>query len=254
MESLEKYNHKLFAIIGSVIVGGGILMLAGGMISGLFSVFSSRSHQQDGLHANSEGFIEGEQNENIITYFEPIQLDTAQAKYLTPIGFVSQEKEERSTFGSRSKYWKGASGVFSNFIYLNFNLDIRIQIFNEKIVISEWSFIKSDSTELLFFLGVNNDTNKDGEINAEDNKSLFVYYIQDKKLKTYSFSNKTVLNYKSLAKTRLVSITLGIDVDGNQEFESYKEPKEIKLLEINSQKVVDLVSPQMHKSISTLIE
>ena len=254
MKNIEKYNQKLIAIIGTVVVGGGALMLFGGLIGGLFSLFSFGTYQPTGLHTNGAILLK-DKEKKVITYFQPEQLDTAQAKFIVPIGFVNVDTEEESSFNiSKSRYSKGASGVYTNFIFIDYNTGFKRQLFHDKVMIEKWSFIKKDSIELLLFKGVNKDSNEDKELNTEDNNILFVYYIQDKELKTYEFKDKTLLNYQLLSNTNWISLTLGVDLNKDKNFNSYEEPKTLKTLKIDSKEIEDLVSSKMHDAIETLIE
>ena len=257
MKNLQQYNQKIVAIIGTVIIGAGILVLLGGIISSLFFNFNfGGANHNNGIQLENHLLKEEEKIEQVISYDTPLQLDTAQSKFIVPIGFVNLEsKEEAGFLMSRSKYGKRFySGLYSNFIYFDYKTEDRIQLFNEKVIITEWSFVKKDSIELILFKGVNKDSNQDNKLDSDDAKSLFVYYIKDKELKTYSFENKIVLNYELMPKTNLISLSLGVDLNKDHHFDSRKEPKEIKLLRIDTKQVEELVSSEIHKNIESLLK
>jgi len=266
MEKLTKYNQKLLAIIGTIIVGGAALALIIGIGGLIISAIDFGGGADNGIQIRNNPANQTDSTEIIrtqaITFNAPIQLDTAQAKFIIPVGQVNLETEERIRIesGGGIKYssseyrYDSYYVLFNNFIFYDYQSDFKAKIFNNKIAITHWSYLRIDSNELLLFKGTKNDINSDNQLDYSDYQSLFVYYISDKKLVEYDFKNSTVLGFEPMKKTNLISIKVGIDKDIDLEYESRSEPQEIMTLNVITRKVNGLVSEKMKEEIQNKID
>lgn len=266
MEKLTKYNQKLLAIIGTTIVGGAALALILGIGGLIISAIDFGGGTDNAIQIRNNPTGQADSTEIIrtqaITFNSPIQLDTAQAKFIIPVGQVNLETEERIKIESgggikysNSEYrYDSYYGLFNNFIFYDYQPDFKAKIFNNKIAITHWSYLRIDSNELLLFKGTKNDINSDNQLDYSDYQSLFVYYISDKKLIEYDFKSSTVLGFEPMQKTNLISIKVGIDKDIDLEYESRSEPQEIMTLNVLTREVNGLVSEKMKEEIQSKID
>ena len=263
MDKLMKYNQKLLAIIGTTIIAIAIITLIIGIVAaiGFFADFGG-DYDDEGIQVR-EIAIEEEDTAfirtQVITFHDPIQLDTAKAVFIIPVGQVNLEQNEKIGLvgsGSFSSSYRFDSyyGLYNNFILFEHESKQRTKIFDGKVALTNWANIKVGDNELLLFKGVSEDFNKDGLINLADFQSLYAFYISDKKLIKYSFEGKTVLSFELMNKTNLIAIRLGIDQNGNYSFDSSTEPQEILILNLDNRTVGNLIPPNMTNEIQQIMD
>ena len=266
MDKLTRYNQKLLAIIGTIIIvaaGLGLLIGLGVFIISLIDFSDSNDNgikiqNQTAEPNDTNGFIRTQE----VTFNSPFQLDTAQTKYLITVGQVNLKTDEkiRLESGSGLKYssseyrYHSYYGVFNNFIYLDYSKNLTNKLFDEQVAITHWAFLKNDTIEVLLFKGTSKDDNSDNQMDSDDYQSLFAYYIGDGQLKKYDFEGKTVLNFDPMNKTDLVSIELGLDKDKDFDYERTSEPQVIFTLNIRSREVEPIISDEMKDEIQSIID
>jgi hypothetical protein len=265
MDKLTRYNQKLLAIIGTIVLAAGAIAIVISM--GLFIVslidFSDSSNN-NGLRAQNQQTTNTDSVEVVrtqeISFSTPYQLDTAQAKYIIPVGQVDLELSEKvsyemSKLASRSNDYRYTSyyGLFNNFIYFNDANDVKKKLFEGRIVITRWDFLKMDSVEMLLFQGTTSDHNKDGHLN-DDYQSLYAYFIDNGEMKTYAFEHKTVLGFEPMKKTHYIAVSLGIDKNKDFDFESSHEPQEVVLLDIKTGTIKKLISDEMKMELQQAVD
>ena len=140
-----------------------------------------------------------EKQSNEATFAKPIPLDTSTARFIIPVGQVQvmQENEETDDFSltSLKRSWKGnyrgQNGAYNNFIFQDHTRGVDKALFNTKSHLSNWRYLKTEDTEVLLFSGTQLDSDSNGVLNGYDAQSLFVYYLEDQKLETYFFPDKS---------------------------------------------------------------
>ena len=257
MDKLAKYNQKLLAIIGTTIIAIAVVLLIGGIV-GVISLFVGFSNDDDndpfGIQVNDvaaekvEDVDAAPKQKQVISFLEPIRLDTIPKLFIIPVGQVNMEQEKRK-IGSgllvKGYSYDSYRGLFNNFILFDYQTKQRTKIFEDKVAISSWANIEVDNTDLLLFKGTGQDLNNDGVINRSDFQSLYVYYLDDNKLVKYSFEGKTVLSYELMNKTNFVAIRLGIDKNEDAKYDSSTEPQEILILDVKKRSIEDLIPSVM---------
>lgn len=266
MDKLTRYNQKLLAIIGTAVIiaaGLGLLIGLGGV---LFSLIDSSSSSDKGIQVQNPATTTSDSTEFVrtqeATFNPPFQLDTAQAKFLITVGQVNLRTDEKISFesGRGLKFSSGEYryqshyGLYNNFIYLDNSKELTKKLFDQKVAITHWAFLKNDTIEVLLFKGTSTDDNSDHQMDSDDYQSLFAYYSNDGELKQYDFEGKTVLDFDPMKKTDLVSIELGIDKDQDFEFEKYSEPKVISTLNIRTRKIEAIISEDLKNEIQSIID
>ena len=265
MDKLTRYNQVLLAIMGTaIIITAGVLLIVG--LGGLIvTLINSGSEKDTGIQIRND---QNTQTDSIairtqaITFNNEYQLDTAKAIYLIPVGQVNLEKEERMKLEGGSGFEYASSdygyeyhyGLYNNFVLYNFETGQKIRLFNEKVAVTDWTYLKIDNTELLLFKGTKTDFNNDKLLDENDYQCLFAYYLNNEELIEYNFDNKTVLEFEAMRKTELVSIKIGIDKNGDFEFDRNMEPQEIIALNVKTKKVQELISAEMKEEIQITID
>lgn len=264
MDKLTRYNQKLLAVIGTtvlVITGLAVLIGIGGFI---ISLIASNDTNNTGVIVQDNPKIESDSSEYIrvqeISFGSPIQLDSAQSKYLISVGQVNLETPENVEFEPSRSYnfskvsYPSRYGLFNNFVYTDFSNNTNEKIFDYQVALTRWVYIKQDSNEAILFKGTSSDDNNDKQMNSNDYQSIFAFYLDDLQLIEYHFENQTVIKFKAMEKTNLVSIQLGIDKNKDFEFDSSTEPQVITSLNLSSRKIEKLVSPELQSDIQKIID
>ena len=265
-DKLTRYNQKLLAIIGtSIIITAGALLIIG--LGGLIIAFFSADSQNDpGIQIRNEADAHADSLEIIrtqaITFHSEYQLDTAEAIYLIPVGQVNLEKEERIKLEGGSGFEYASSdydyeyhhGLFNNFVFYDFETGQKVKLFNEKVAITDWVYLKIGSIDVLLFQGTKTDTNGDNQLDYNDYQCLFAYYINNEELIEYNFEHKSVLGFEHMKKTDLVSIKVGIDKNGDFEFDRKREPQEIVTLNVKTKETQKLISEDLKQEIQQIID
>lgn len=266
MDKLTRYNQKLLAIIGTTIIAAAAIALVASIFGVIISFMDFSSSDDNGIRVQDPNATTADTTSYIrtqeVTFNTPIQLDTTQAKFLIPVGQVNLEKKETIDIGSGAgvKYsdaeyrYLSYYGLFNNFIFFNFDNGVNERLFDKQVAITEWSYLKNDSIEVLLFKGTSTDDNSDNRMDSDDYQSLFAYYLNDKKLVQYEFDDKTVLDFNLLKQTDLVTIKLGVDKDKDFKFERKSEPQLISSLNIRTRQVEEIISQETRNEIQSIID
>ncbi len=267
MNKLNRYNQKLLAIIGTTIIAIAAIALLIAIGSSIFLLISSNYDRNDNDGIRIQQTAKSDSSDTIvrtqeITFNTPIQLDSANTKFIIPIGQVNLKVPERVGSDERSfkrmtssNYEYGySSDLHNNFILYDNSNNSSKKIFEAIVAITYWTFLKVDNSEVLLFKGSNADDNKDGQIDYGDYQSLYAYYIEDEQLIHYSFEHKTVQSFHQLSGTHLIAIGLGIDKDKDFYFNSSVEPREVITLDLSSRKIKEIVPLELIKEIQGIID
>lgn len=266
MNNLNRYNQKLLAIIGTIIIGAAGVLLIIGIGGFIISLTDFSTIEEDGIRVTNQSSGSNDSSEFVrtqeVTFNTPFQLDTSQAKYLITVGQVNLKKDEDVSFESKGsinfssgKYsYRSDYGLFNNFIFVDYSNGLTKKLFEKRVAITNWAYLKNDSIEVLLFKGTSTDDNLDNQMNSCDYQSLFAYYINDQELKQYDFKDKTVLSFDPMKKTDLVSIQLGIDRDKDFYFENKSEPQIIHALNVRTQNLEKIISDEIKDKIQSIID
>lgn len=266
MIDLKKYNQRLLAILGTLVCLGLFILI----IIGLFDFISSQLRRNRPTKKDSGIVID--QNQVIdttmfsfsqkISILEPYQLDTAKPVFIIPIGQKDQTTKRIKVltagmaFSSspvEEYYYSSFRGLYNNFVLIDYLRDIRIPIFNSKIALTEWAYMKIDETQLILFKGTNNDINEDGRLNDNDFQSLFVFNVQTLEIKELSFKNQTVREFEPLKMTTKIYVRTGIDLNQDKKFEYSKEPTDLYFYDVSTGESETLVPENIKKKIQQIL-
>lgn len=264
--NLDKYNKRLLAILGTTIIAAfGI-----GIISALIAFISSLNFNN--TRARDNGIVI-DQNQIIdttsttltqnISILEPYQLDSSKPVFLIPIGQKDQSTRRRSVQGAGMSfasyettddyYYSSFTGLYNNFVLIDYTRNIKSPLFKKKIAITEWAYMKVDSSQLVLFKGTDTDLNKDGLLNDNDFQSLFVFNISSLELTQLEFKNQTVRNFEPLSLTSKIYVRTGKDINKDKKFNSYKEPTDLYFYDIRTGEKETLVPENVKMEIQEIL-
>ncbi|MBN2487381.1 MAG: hypothetical protein JXB34_15505 [Bacteroidales bacterium] len=266
MIDLKKYNQRLLAILGTLACLGLLILI----LIGLFD-FISRRIRSNWTTKNDSGIVIN-QNQVIdtsvfsfsqeISILEPYQLDTAKPVFIIPIGQKDQTtkriKVMTAGIGFSSSeveeyYYSSFSGLYNNFVLIDYLRDIRKPIFSTKIALTEWAYMKIDETQLILFKGTNKDLNEDGRLNDDDFQSLFIFNVKTLDTKELSFDNQTVREFEPLKMTNKIYVRTGKDINLDKQFESRKEPTDLYFYDVATGESETLVPENIKKKIQEIL-
>lgn len=262
---LKKYNQRILAIIGTLLLGGLIFLMIAGIIEFISNLnWNPRPKRQSGIVIDKNQIIDTTQFsfKQEISLLEPVQLDSAQPIFIIPIGQKDQKEKRKDiamaglNFGSSytdDYSYESYYGLYNNFVFLDYKRELRISIFNSKVAITEWAYMKIDTSRLILFKGTDTDLNEDGRLNSADFQSLFVFNIRTLKIKELRFKNQTVEDFKPLTKTSKIYVWTGKDINNDNKFNSYDEPTDLYFFDVKTGEKEPLVSDEVKKEIQEIL-
>ncbi len=264
---LKKYNEKLLAILGTLAVVGLATVLLGSLFFFIVEQFGRNNNQgREGVVVDQNQVVDTStfSFSQQISVLEPYQLDTLQPIFLIPIGQKNQKSKINRTaaaglnFDSKqylsSDYaYSSFYGLYNNFVLIDYSKDLKTPIFDTKIAISEWAYLKIDSSKLILFKGTNRDLNKDGILNEDDFQSLFVFNVNTLEVRELTFENQTVQSFSPLKKTSKIYVRTGKDINGDGRFQFNVEPTDLYFYDAATGESETLVPDEIKSKIQKIL-
>lgn len=267
MRNYNQYNQKMLAVLGTLLCAGLVFLL----LSGVYLAISSINFRRDkpridpGIVVNQNQVVDTTKFEfsQEISVLEPYQLDTSKPVFIVPIGQIDQ-KSSRTTYdkagiafetsySSKDYKYSSFSGLYNNFVLVDYDRGIKIPVFNTKVAIEEWAYIKVDSSELVLFKGTDTDLNNDGRLNDHDFQHLFVFDVSTLENREFRFENQTVLDFEPLSLTSKIYVRTGKDLNGDHKYSSYKEPKDLYFYDVTTGESETLIPDSIKQNIQEIL-
>jgi hypothetical protein len=268
MDKLSKYNQKLLAIIGTIILAGfGLLILIG---AGVLVFELSRDYDNQRIRDNtltielkSDSVTEfNNKVRNQEVTFETLRLiDSLNSIYVIPISQVnlmdSEGINEILDFNESRKIRYGRNrytGTYNNIIVYHQKKRRNTLVFNDKINVSSFQDYVIKGIQYLLIEGAKIDSNKDKKLNNTDLKSFFSYNILSGELNEFTFKDMGLVDYYVTYDSDEIILRYAKDKDINGEINEYQEPIYAKKLTLSDYKIYDLVDQKMVDKIQNLID
>ena len=272
IEKIKKYNQKLLAVLGTIVA----LMALFGLISILYFVgleiaSSFRNSGQDGILSDEK--IELLQKENkrqqIISYQIPQLVDTLNLIYMIPVSQKTLNNPEgieddavlglldvhEGSFSSGKKYRKRSYyGSYNNLLIYDAKNGNLNKLFEDRVNFEKLDTKYFDNDVFIVFTAATSDSYKDGLINANDLKKLYIYSVNEQRLKDISLNNADVIAYKFVNESKNLLVQFGIDYNEDGKYDSSKEPKTLRLLNYKSGELSEIVSKEIHSQLQKKLE
>ncbi|AUC76192.1 hypothetical protein [Olleya sp. Bg11-27] len=272
IEKVKNYNQKLLAILGTI----GALFLVIALIAFISIIikehrnYSSYDDVETGILSDEK--IEKLQKENkrlqVISYETPKLIDTLQSVYIIPVShkMLNQKEDitgvlnafsgasEEQYASSDNRYSSGYYGAYNNVIIYNQNDELNKKLFDKRVNFNtiHTEYFKNDI--LLLIPASEKDTYKDGVINLEDLKSLYIYSFSQKEMKKVALDGMDVYNYHFLNNSTDLIIGFGVDKNNNGQYEAYNEPILIKKYNFNSGKLTAIIDQKINSELQKTLE
>jgi len=267
---LDKYNKRLLAIIGTVAVAGTVIIVLIAVAGTFYNFFShsfrsDRRAQNNGIVLNQDQVIDTKTHDfhQELSINKPYQLDTIAPVFIVPISQIDQTTKRMeiatagmafgSSYYSDDYQYSNFSGLYNNFVLLDYTRNIQKEIFHKKVAITEWAFLKIDTTKLIVLLGTDEDSNKDGRLNDDDFQSLFVFDVNTLKSKVLRFENQTVRSLEPLKLTSKIYVRTGKDLNDDKKFDHIKEPTDLYFYDVRTGEHETLIPTNVKERIQGIL-
>ena len=273
IEKIKNYNQKLLAVLGTVAVLFAIVGLIG------FTVMFINEYRWNYAEPVEEGILSEEKieelqkenkREQVISYETPKLVDTLNAVYVIPIAHKTlNEKEDidvsrllnaagsandYSGFRDGKRYSKRVYGDYNNLVIYNAKDNSTHKLLDHRANFKNYTEEYFDDDILLFFKVAEKDTYRDGVINLEDFKSLYIYSFYKKELKKVALKNADVIAYQFFYETKELIIQFGIDKNNDGQYTEYNEPSIIKKYDMITGTLTDIIDPVIDSELQKTLE
>lgn len=272
IEKIKNYNQKLLAVLGTI----GTLFLVVALLS--FSTIMIKEYSRSNFYDDdvetgilSEEKIKKLQQENkreqVISFETPILIDTFQSVYIIPVSHKTlNEKEDirgvLNAFSSSDEFYEkpdvryssGFYGTFNNVIVYNPIEGTNKKLFDKRVNFNDIKTEYFDEETLLLIMASEKDTYKDGVINLNDFKSLYIYSFSQNKMEKIGIEGMDVYNYKFINDSKNLVIEFGIDKNDDGQYEEYNEPTLIKKYDFNSGQLTDIIDEKISSELQKTLE
>lgn len=270
IDKIKNYNQKLLAVLGTVVVLLAIVALISISFFAIDEIMRSfrNNKQDDGILSDER--IEELQKENkrqqLISYETPRLVDTLNLVYIIPVSHKTLNSAEyideevlglldiHGSYKSDKRYSRQYYGDFNNLLVYDYKKHSINKLFNDRINFGNIQTEYFEDDILVLFTASTKDTYKDGVINQEDYKTLFIYSLNDKQLREIQLDRADVSQINFVENTKDLIIQFGIDHNKDGKFDQYSEPSLIKKYDYKSEKLIDIVSPEINTELQKNLE
>jgi hypothetical protein len=98
------------------------------------------------------------------------------------------------------------------------------------------------------------DTYKDGVINLNDFKSLYIYSFSQDKMRKIGIDGMDVYNYKFLNNSKNLIIEFGVDKNNDGQYQKYNEPSLVKKYDFESGQLTDIIDEKINSDLQKTLE
>lgn len=272
IEKVKNYNQKLLAVLGTI----GTIFLVVALIAFVSIMIQEyrRSNYNDSVETGilSDEKIKELQKENkreqVTSFQTPKLIDTLNQVYIIPVSHKSLNEPEEidskilalmshsNDYDTESdrRYSRGYYGDFNNIIVYNQKTEDTKKLFDKRVNFDDIKAEYFSDDIFLLFKVAEKDTYKDGVINLLDYKSLYIYSINEEKLKKIESNGMDVFSYKFLNNSKDLIIRFGIDKNNDGKYEEYNEPTILKKYNFLTEKVTNLVGEKVSSELQKMLE
>ncbi|RLD70409.1 MAG: hypothetical protein DRJ10_20405 [Bacteroidetes bacterium] len=269
IEKVKNYNQKMLAVLATILVALGLLGLISMSYFFINEVFSYRiNDRESGIIANQETDVLQEQNlrKQLISFENKVLVDSVNLVYFIPVkqkNLLEAEHISDGTLGllnmsgsssyskSRRDYYYGS---FNNLLIYDYKNNQTIKLFNKRIGLGDIKYYKFAAETLITFKGADVDSDKNGKINLYDLSSLYVYPVNEKKLRKIGKNNWTFIEYDIVPGTKNMMVHFGIDRNEDGYYDPDLEPQIIVLYNFEKDEILDIVNQEMKQELQKLVE
>jgi hypothetical protein len=270
IEKVKNYNHKILALLGTV-----ILLLA--IVSLIFFIYfviseigrsTSHNNHDDGILSDDkiEELQQEKKRQQLISYEIPRLIDTLNLVYIIPVSHktlrsaeyitdnISTKNEDMNSLVVKERNLSQYYGDYNNLLIYDFKNSIVKKLFKDRVNFGNirTEYFKDDI--LILIEASSNDTYKDGVINLIDFKSLYIYSLKDKELKTINWENADISQILFIENSKDLLIKFGIDQNKDGKYDELYEPSLIKKFNFTTDELSNVVDETIDKELQKKLE
>lgn len=270
IDRIKNYNQKMLAVLGSIVVLIAIVALIATISFAIDEINRSlrRNNQDEGILSDER--IEELQKENkrkqLISYDIPSLVDTLNLIYIIPVSHKTLNSEEyiddqvlglmdmHGSYKTDSRFSSMYYGDFNNLLiydYKNHKID---KLFENRINFEDIRTEYFQDDILVLFKASTKDSYKDGVINQQDYKTLFIYSLKSKDLKEISLENMDISDIQFIENSKDLIINFGIDHNQDGKYDKYREPSILKKFDFDKGELVDIISEKLNTELQKKLE
>jgi len=270
IEKVKNYNQRLLAILGTLVA---LLALVGLVFISYFTITEIR---RDYRYSHEDGILSEEEiqelqkdslRKQLITYSIPRLVDTMNSIYMIPIGHITLDNPEHideallglmdASFDMSEKDFRYSYDIYGSYnnilIYDSPAKDLK-KLFDSRINFEHIEIEYFKDEIFILFKASKKDTFKDGVINLEDLKSLYIYCVNEGCLREIKKENADVYNYRFLNDRKDLFIQFGLDHNKNGKFEAYEEPAIVLKYDYSHSVLQDVVDSEITMELQKTLE
>lgn len=202
----------------------------------------------------------------IITYQSPTLIDSANQIYLIPVSQIKLKNAEiipesdntvmamevlSSEFSYRHSY---RGDQLNNIVIVDLKNSSSDILFEERTCIVEHESISIESNKYILMLACTNDSNNDRLLNGEDLLDVILYDVKNKEMIKLNDRVEHFIHFSLFHKSDDIFLKVGIDRDGDNEFDELNEPIEIRRVDVKNRKIIRLVNPEIENQLQSILD
>ena len=269
IEKIKNYNQKMLAILATILVALGLLGLISMSYFFINEVFRYRtSDRESGIIATQETDELQEQNlrKQLISFENKTLVDSINLVYFIPVKQKNLLEAEHISDGTLSLLnMHGSSGYsktnrnyyygsFNNLLVYDYKKNQTIKLFNKRIGVGDITYYNFANETLITFKGADGDSDKNGKINLYDLSSLYIYPVNEKKLRKIGKKHWDFIEFDIVPGTKNMIINFGIDRNEDGYYDQNLEPQIIVLYDFEKDGISDIVNQEMKQELQKLVE
>ena len=263
---LQKYNQRLLAIIGTLLIATLIVSLLFAISLAIMDSFDDDFDDNSiTVNPTNDTTLNPLQLRQDITYGDPRIIDSLESLYLISVSQVNLENNYindnegapieryngKSLFSKKS--FRSYRGNFNNIILYNQLENTKTILFDKKIFINSFSNHEIESTHYLLIAAALDDSNKDGKLNNVDLRGFFIYNIDTHTMKEFVLENHSFSDFYIPFNSNEILLDYSVDKNNNGRINFGKEPNVIKKLNINNWELNDFIDVDSKNKLQLLI-
>jgi hypothetical protein len=271
IDKIKDYNQKLLAILGTIVILFaiiGLISISAFVIDEIGRRFRN-NNQDDGILSDEriEELLKEKKRQQLISYETPRLVDTLNLVYIIPVSHKTLNSAEyideevlglldmhSGSYKTDKRYSGRYYGDFNNLLVYDYKKHSVNKLFTDRINFAsiQTEFFKDEI--LVLFSAATKDTYKDGVINQEDFKTLFIYSLNTKKLREIRLENADISQMNFVENSKDLIIQFGIDHNKDGKYDEYSEPSLIKKYDYKRGKLIDIVSQEINTELQMQLE
>jgi hypothetical protein len=271
IDKIKDYNQKLLAILGTIVILFaiiGLISISSFVIDEIGRRFRN-NNQDDGILSDEriEELLKEKKRQQLISYETPRLVDTLNLVYIIPVSHKTLNSAEyideevlglldmhSGSYKTDKRYSGRYYGDFNNLLVYDYKKHSVNKLFTDRINFAsiQTEFFKDEI--LVLFSAATKDTYKDGVINQEDFKTLFIYSLNTKKLREIRLENADISQMNFVENSKDLIIQFGIDHNKDGKYDEYSEPSLIKKYDYKRGKLIDIVSQEINTELQMQLE